>query len=373
MPQESRQRAQSNISNTSDRRGPISTPRHHRNPPNSLPQPEIPTVTSPPSSSLTPLGLSNLGSPYPQLSPGGAGAARASSPRGRAHTVADPQIPQRQLNYAQGPAMHQYIPPPPPQPSNTPAGHIALPPPPPRPTGYGNLGGIQIPPPPHSNNWGPPRQQYHQQGGGYDPGQYRNYAHNLPPPPGPPPQQIQHEREGPLTSATSPGASHLGLGLAYLHCTPQEGTPNPTTGTITTLPTPMPRRRASPAAFSRAYRACSMARTTASTTSPRRPTVAITSTSPPREPSNMTRQDRPQRPCRIPWFRIRAASSTVPRATARPRSPPTIPQCSGLPSASNTGWRATTSRATGKKHSEHWAWRGQNSWTSGVVMEARAT
>jgi hypothetical protein len=83
------------------------------------------------------------------------------------------------------PPLHQYIPPPPPQPSSTLSDHIALPPPPPRPTGNGNLGGIQIKPPLHSN-WGPLPQQYHQQGG-YDPNQYQNYPHNLPPPPGPPP------------------------------------------------------------------------------------------------------------------------------------------------------------------------------------------
>jgi hypothetical protein len=94
--------------------------------------------------------------------------------------------------YLDGPAMHQYIPPPPPQPSSTPAGHIALPPPPSRPTNYGNLGGIPVPP--------PLRPQYQQQG--YDPGQYRNYPHNIPPPPGPPPQQIQHERKPPLTQSS---------------------------------------------------------------------------------------------------------------------------------------------------------------------------
>jgi hypothetical protein len=66
-------------------------------------------------------------------------------------------------------------------------------PPPPRPTGYGNLGGISMlppppmPPPPHANNWGPPRQyRQPQQQQGYDPSQYRNYPHNMPPPPGPP-------------------------------------------------------------------------------------------------------------------------------------------------------------------------------------------
>ncbi|RAR04647.1 camp-dependent protein kinase [Stemphylium lycopersici] len=114
--------------------------------------------------------------------------------------------------------MHQYIPPPPPQPSSTPAGHIALPPPPPRPTGYNNLGGIPIPPPPHTNNWGPPRPPYQQQG--YDPGQYRNYPHNIPPPPGPPPQQIPHDREPPLTSATYiPGGESFGpgVGIPPLH------------------------------------------------------------------------------------------------------------------------------------------------------------
>ncbi|USP73100.1 hypothetical protein yc1106_00374 [Curvularia clavata] len=115
--------------------------------------------------------------------------------------------------------MHQYIPPPPPQPSSTPAGHIALPPPPPRPTGYNNLGGIPIPPPPHTNSWGPPRPQYQQPG--YDPGQYRNYPHNIPPPPGPPPpQQIPVEREPPLTSATYiPGGESFGpgVGIPPLH------------------------------------------------------------------------------------------------------------------------------------------------------------
>ncbi|RMZ70502.1 STE STE11 BCK1 kinase [Pyrenophora seminiperda CCB06] len=115
--------------------------------------------------------------------------------------------------------MHQYIPPPPPQPSGTPAAHMALPPPPPRPTGYGNLSGMPIPPPPHANNWGPPRPPYQQTG--YDPGQYRNYPHNLPPPPGPPPpQQMQHEREPPLTSATYiPGGESFGpgVGIPPLH------------------------------------------------------------------------------------------------------------------------------------------------------------
>ncbi|KAH8644156.1 MAP kinase kinase kinase [Alternaria alternata] len=226
MTQEPRQRSASNISNPSDpaaRRGP----RPNRIPHTNLPLPEIPSVTSSPSSSLQPLGLSNLGSPYPSFSPGGA-SAPSTSPRARAHTVADPLTTHRQQPYLDGPAMHQYIPPPPPQPSSTPAGHIALPPPPPRPTNYGSLGGLPIPPPPHaSNNWGPPRPQYQQQG--YDPGQYRNYPHNIPPPPGPPPQQIQHEREPPLTSATYiPGGESFGpgVGIPPLH-TSRGGYPEP--------------------------------------------------------------------------------------------------------------------------------------------------
>nr|AVZ44873.1 MAPKKK protein [Exserohilum turcicum] len=124
--------------------------------------------------------------------------------------------------------MHQYIPPPPPQPSSTPAGHIALPPPPPRPTPYSSLGGIPIPPPPHvANNWGPPRPQYQQQG--YDPGQYRNYPHNIPPPPGPPPpQQIPLEREPPLTSATYiPGGESFGPGVGIPPLHTSRGYPEP--------------------------------------------------------------------------------------------------------------------------------------------------
>lgn len=135
--------------------------------------------------------------------------------------------------------MH-YIPgPPPQQQSSTPGAgqHIALPPPPPRPTLYNNntsnnnnLGGIALPPPPHaSSQWGPPRPQYQQQqqAGGYDPGQYRNYPHNIPPPPGPPPQQPQpqpqpqHDRDySGLTSATYiPGGESFGpgVGIPPLH------------------------------------------------------------------------------------------------------------------------------------------------------------
>ncbi|KAF2849357.1 camp-dependent protein kinase-like protein [Plenodomus tracheiphilus IPT5] len=128
--------------------------------------------------------------------------------------------------------MH-YIPGPPPQQSSTPGAgqHIALPPPPPRPTAYNNnLGGISLPPPPHTTSqWGPPRPQY-QQAGGYDPGQYRNYPHNIPPPPGPPPpQQQQHEREySGLTSATYiPGGESFGpgVGIPPLHSTRQYAEP----------------------------------------------------------------------------------------------------------------------------------------------------
>lgn len=122
--------------------------------------------------------------------------------------------------------MHQYIPPPPPQPTSTPSGHIALPPPPPRPTAYNNLGGISIPPPPHANNnWGPPRQQYQQQG--YNPSLYSAYPNHLPPPPGPPP--LQQHQEAPLTSATYiPGGESFGpgVGIPPLHTSRQYAEPS---------------------------------------------------------------------------------------------------------------------------------------------------
>lgn len=177
MTTESRQRSSSNISSTSDRAGrrdppgPLSS----RGTPNGLLSPDIPGVTSPP--------VGNLGSPYPLLSP--PNSALSTSPRGRAHTVADPLV-QRQHSYLQQrSAMHHYIPPPPPQqPVSTPSNHIQLPPPPPRPTPYNHSA---LPPPPHSNSWGPPRQHFAQQG--YDPSLYRDYRGALPPPPGPPPQQ----------------------------------------------------------------------------------------------------------------------------------------------------------------------------------------
>lgn len=76
---------------------------------------------------------------------------------------------------------------------------------------------MPIPPPPHPNNWGPPRQQYPQQG--YDPSLYRGYHGIIPPPPGPPPNQ---QAEAPLTSATYiPGGESFGpgVGIPPLHTT----------------------------------------------------------------------------------------------------------------------------------------------------------
>lgn len=199
----SRQRSTSNISNPSDRSGrrgpPTPLSGGHSN--LGLPEYDVPNLVSPPL--LTPSG--GAGSPYSLLSPA---TSYSTSPRARAHTVADPNLIPRQQNYLPQPAMHQYnIPPPPPQPTSNPSAHnMNLPPPPPRP--LNNLGGVGIAPPSHPNyNWGVPRQ--------YNPGNYQNY---LPPPPGPPPKP--QNIEAPLTSATYiPGGESFGpgVGIPPLH------------------------------------------------------------------------------------------------------------------------------------------------------------
>ncbi|KAF2106376.1 hypothetical protein BDV96DRAFT_332866 [Lophiotrema nucula] len=217
----SRQRSSSNISNTSDRSGrrgpptPLSANRTNLGVPNDF---DVSGIGSPPSSLLTPNGGTT--SPYSQLlSPGN--NTYSTSPRGRAHTVADPNLVQRQQSYLQKQTMHPYLPPPPPpQPTSTPAGHgMNLPPPPPR--SANNLGGISIPPPPPQNyGWGAPRQPYQPQN--YNPGLYQDYGRNIapPPPPGPPPSQS----EPPLTSATYiPGGESFGpgVGIPPLHTSRQ--------------------------------------------------------------------------------------------------------------------------------------------------------
>ncbi|KAF1994000.1 Pkinase-domain-containing protein [Amniculicola lignicola CBS 123094] len=209
----SRQRSSSNISNTSDRSGrrgpptPLSTNRSNL---------DI-SLISAPSSLLTPSAGNN--SPYPQLlSPG--------PPRGRAHTVADPNPVHRQQSYLNKQTMHQYLPPPPPQPASTPASYVgmSLPPPPPRPSNN-NLGGIALPPPPPNYGWGAPRQ-------GYNPGLYPRYETTLPPPPGPPPQQQQLSHPQAIEALTSAtyipdGASFgPGVGIPPLHTSRQYTEPS---------------------------------------------------------------------------------------------------------------------------------------------------
>ncbi|KAF2257500.1 hypothetical protein CC78DRAFT_588475 [Lojkania enalia] len=219
----SRQRSSSNISNTSDRsarRGPptpLSANRSNLGVPNELGATDLSGIASPPSSLLAPNG--GTSSPYQLLSP--SSGSYSTSPRGRAHTLADPNLVQRQQSYLQKPTMHHpYLPPPPPQPTSTPAGHgISLPPPPPRPAN--NLGGINIPPPPQNYGWGAPRQTPYQPQN-YNPGLYQDYQRNIapPPPPGPPPPQ----QEPPLTSATYiPGGESFGpgVGIPPLHTTRQ--------------------------------------------------------------------------------------------------------------------------------------------------------
>ncbi|ORX97284.1 hypothetical protein BCR34DRAFT_607328 [Clohesyomyces aquaticus] len=244
----SRQRSSSNISNASDRsarRGPptpLSANRSNLAVPGDLLLNDVPSISSPPSSLLIPSG--GTSSPYPLLSPGN--APYSTSPRGRAHTVADPNLVQRQHSYLTKPSMHPYLPPPPPQPPATPShathGGINLPPPPPRPAN--NVGGIQIPPPP-GNYWAAPRQYQPQ----YNPSLYPAYhERSLPPPPAqPPPQQ-----EPPLTSATYiPGGESFGpgVGIPPLHTSRQYSEPTyyrddaqtysaTTDGSSTSFPTP---------------------------------------------------------------------------------------------------------------------------------------
>ena len=161
----------------------------------------------------------NLALPDPVLSPA------QTSPRARAHTVADSHPRLRPLGFVQhAAAMHQYIPPPPRQPASVPAHTIGLPPPPPRPSTSNNMGGI--PPPLHQAyaGWGAPPRQFQQSG--YNPSLYHNYhQQNLPPPPGPPPQQQQQQQQQqqpdpPLTSATYiPDGESFGpgVGIPPLH------------------------------------------------------------------------------------------------------------------------------------------------------------
>jgi hypothetical protein len=202
---ESRQRSASNFSSNPDR-----TARRGPPPPLSTTRSALGGLVSPLNSLLTP--LNGPGSQYSLLSPGG--AARSTSPRGRAHTVADPHLIQRQQSYLQNSTMYN-LPPPPPQPASTPASHMALPPPPPRPTASNNHGGIPIPGPPPANYWAPPPRQYQQHPQqNYNPSLYQHTSYNiLPPPPVRGPQQQQEA----LTSATYvPGGESFGPGMLLL-------------------------------------------------------------------------------------------------------------------------------------------------------------
>lgn len=201
---EHRQRSSSSLPNTSERanrRGPpppLSTNRNNL------------SALSPPNTLLTPLSGTNP--QYSLLSPGG--AARSTSPRGRAHTVADPNLLQRQHSYVQHSAMSFYPPPPPPpQQTSNPGSHIRLPGPPPRPTTSQNHGGMPMP-----GYWNPPPGQYQQQmQQGYNPSLYPHPSYPLPPPPSVrPPQQQQQQPREPLTSATYvPDGASFGPGKCY--------------------------------------------------------------------------------------------------------------------------------------------------------------
>lgn len=231
----SRQRSSSNISTTSDRRGPPTplsaarsnlSPNDLRNLPSSLgPSSSALLSPSPGSSPLYPLH-SPAASPYPP------------SPRGRAHTVADPNLIQRQQSYRQQSAMHQYNipPPPPPQPTSTPANHMNLPPPPPRPSNNANnMGGMAMPPPPQSYGWGAQPRQY-QQPGGYNPSAYHGYQQqqiqpsHLPPPP-PVQRQVENSNLTSLTSATYiPDGDSFGPGVGIPSLHNSRGYSEPTYG-----------------------------------------------------------------------------------------------------------------------------------------------
>jgi hypothetical protein len=212
---DSRQRSSSTLDTAADhaaRRGPP--------PPLFTNRANISALASPAGPLLTP--LSGASSQYTLLSPGG--TARASSPRARAHTVADPHLIQRQQSYVQHSAMSFY-PPPPPQPppqqqqqTSTPGSHIRLPGPPPRPSTSANHGGMPIS---GQHYWNPPPGQYQQQS--YNPGLYQHPYNPLPPPPlvrPPQQQQQQPQPREPLTSATyvPDGASFgPGVGIPPLH------------------------------------------------------------------------------------------------------------------------------------------------------------
>ncbi|CAI6338427.1 unnamed protein product [Periconia digitata] len=219
----SRQRSSSNISNSSDRRGPptpLSANRQNLAPTD--PRNDISSLAPSPSSLLHPSAGSH--SPYPSLLSPSAGSPYPSSPRGRAHTVADPNLLQRQQSYRQQPTMHQYnIPPPPPQPTSTPAHQtMNLPPPPPRSTNTNNMAGMPMPPPPQGYGWGGQRQ--YQQPGGYNPSAYHGYQQQMTHAPLPPPPPMQQQVDNPpLTSLTSAtyipevGSFGPGVGIPPLH------------------------------------------------------------------------------------------------------------------------------------------------------------
>lgn len=198
---DSRQRSASALDNPSDR-----TARRAPPPPLSTNRSNISALASPPNSLLTP--LSGSSSQYSLLSPGG--AVRSSSPRSRAHTVADPNLLQRQHSYAQHSAMSFYPPPPPPpQQTSTPGSHIRLPGPPPRPTTSNQHGGMPIA---GQHYWNPPPGQYQQQN--YNPSLYPHPSYPLPPPPSVRPPQQQPPPREPLTSATYvPDGASFGPGM----------------------------------------------------------------------------------------------------------------------------------------------------------------
>lgn len=221
MPISYRQRSASNISvsNQSDRAGgrrtPLSASRASLNLsiPSDLVLNEVPTVGDSASALLIPAGTSN--SPYPLLSPGPNPISYSTSPRARAHTVADPKALQRAPPYRSPDPMHPYIPPPPPQPqpqpTSAPGSHgMNLPPPPPRPPTNHNV------PQASGAYWGaPPQQQSYMsntQPLSYNPSLYQSYGNNFPPPP--PSQDLPLQELKKLTAATYvPGSESWGAGV----------------------------------------------------------------------------------------------------------------------------------------------------------------
>jgi hypothetical protein len=215
---EHRQRSESSLSNTSDRANRRGPP-----PPLSTNRSNLSALSPPTNTLLTPLSGTNP--QYSLLSPGG--AARSSSPRGRAHTVADPNAIQRQHSYVQHSAMSSFYvpPPPPPQQTSNPGSHIRLPGPPPRPATAQNHGQMQM-----QGYWNPPPGQYPQQmhQPGYNPSLYpqqqqqQHPAYPLPPPPMRPPQQQQQQLREPLTSATYvPDGASFGPGKNHEYLQPR--------------------------------------------------------------------------------------------------------------------------------------------------------